>query len=144
MLHAEIDLALSQDAGAIMVHKAFTIAGEYERRVQRGGIIERLLHAVRCTEDALLGFDDSERDVLVVQHEVRLLRPATADQLAADDDTAFGEAHLPADMRCLIPTGIDDCRSDIFNADVVFAELVFIYRCHVHASTSCYRRLCLG
>ena len=72
----------------------------------------------------LLGLDHGDWDVLPVQDEVGLLGFSTADQLAAHDDAALGEGHLPADLRGLVPPDLDDGRGDELDTDVVFAQVV--------------------
>ena len=74
-----------------MQHKTLAIAGEHERHLQRGGIVQRLLHSVTGRELALLCLDQGDRHVLPVKNEIRLLGLAPADQPAAHDDAALGE-----------------------------------------------------
>ena len=50
-----------------------------------------------------------------------------ADQLAAHDDAALGEAHLLADLRHLVPPGLAQGRCDELGADVTFTEAFLVH-----------------
>ena len=111
-----------------MEHEAVAVRGENERDVEGGGVVEALLHPVADAIRVVFGLDQRQRDVgLVIEHVVGALRLAAADQLAADDDAALGEADLFPDLRHHIPSRPAHGRRDELCADVTFAEASFIY-----------------
>ena len=76
----------------------------------------------------VLGFDEGDGDVgLVVENVVGALGLAAGDQLAADDDPAFGERDLLANLGQDIPARLLDGGRDELRADVAFAEVLFIH-----------------
>ena len=69
------------------------------RDVEGRGILESLLHAVADGVVVVFGLDEGDGDVrLVVEDVVGALGLAAGDQLAADDDPAFGEVDLLANL----------------------------------------------
>ena len=89
-----------------MKDEAVAVGGKHERNVQGFGVAQCLLHAVAGGVGVVLGLDQGDRDVgLVVEDVVGPLALAPADQFAAHDDAALGEAHLLADLHHLIPPG---------------------------------------
>ena len=114
-------------AGAVVEQKAVAVGGEHERNVECRGVVERLLHAVADGVVVVLGFDERDGDVrLVIEDVVGALGLAAGDQLAADDDAAFGEADLPANLRGFVPPGLYDGGGDVLGADVGFAERLLV------------------
>jgi hypothetical protein len=96
--------------------------------MQGSRIVKRLLHAMAGTEGALLGLDQSKRDLLVIQHEIGFLGFAPAYQFAPHDDPAFGERDLSANPGLFIPSGFNQGFGDELDADVVFAEMVCVHK----------------
>ena len=93
------------------------------------GVVQPLLHAIADGVGIVLGLDQGDRDVgLVIQNVVGPLAPAPADELAAHDDTALGEADFLADLRHLVPPGLSQGRCDELRADVAFAEAFLLHR----------------
>ena len=75
----------------------------------------------------VVGFDNRERNIgLVIEDAVGALRLAAGDELAADDDAAFGEADLFAKLRHLVPPGLAEGGGDGFRTDVPLAELLLV------------------
>ena len=110
-----------------MEHEAVAIRGEDKRDIERRGVVEALLHPVADAMRIVFGLDQRQRDVgLVIEDVVGALGFAAADQLAAHDDAALGEADLFADLRHLIPARPAYGRRDELGADVAFAEAAFI------------------
>ena len=110
-----------------MEHKAVAVGREHKGNIERRGIVERLLHPVAHGVVVVLGLDQSDGDVLVIEHVIGALGLAAGHQLAAHDDAAFGEAHLPANLRGLIPAGLNDGGGDVLGADVGFAEVLLVH-----------------
>ena len=76
------------------------VRGKHKRDVERGGVIERLLHSVADAVGVVLGLDQRQRNVrLVIEDVVGAFRLAARNQLAAHDDPALGEADLLADLQ---------------------------------------------
>src|SRR5262249_46785716 len=95
--------------------------------LQRGGVVESLLHPVANSTRIVFGLDQRQRDIgLVIKHVIGTLRLAAADQFAADDDAAFSETDLLADLRHHIPARPTNGGRDELGADVAFAEATFV------------------
>lgn len=106
-----------------MEYKAVAVGREHERDVERGRVFQALLHAVTDAVGVVLGLDQGQRDVrLEVQDVVGALGLAAADQLAAYDDPALGEADFLTDLQHLIPARLAQGRGDELGADVAFTE----------------------
>ena len=113
--------------GAVVEHEAGAVGREHERHVQGLGVVERLLHAVAGGVGAVLGLDHGEREVgLVVEDVVGPLPLAAADQPAAHGDAPLGKAHLPADLRALVPPGPAQGRRDQRRADVTLGKMILL------------------
>ena len=79
----------------------------------------------------VLRLDQGDGDVrLVVENVVGALGLAAGDQLAADDDPAFGEIDLFANLRQDIPARLLDGGRDELGADVAFAERLLVESRH--------------
>jgi hypothetical protein len=57
-------------AGAVVEHEPGAVRGEDEGNVERGGVIERLLHAVADDVRIVLGLDQRQRNVRLVIEDV--------------------------------------------------------------------------
>ena len=110
-----------------MEDKANTVAGKYKGDLQRGRIVERLLHSVTIGEFAFFGLDQCDGNVLVIQHEVCLFCLASANQFAAHNDAPLGEENLSTNLCFFIPSRLVQGWGYEFDADVVFAEMVFVH-----------------
>jgi hypothetical protein len=75
----------------------------------------------------VLGFDQGNGQVLVIEHVIRPPGLAAGDQLAAHNDTAPGETYLPADLGGFIPASLDNSGRDALGADVGFAQIFLIH-----------------
>src|ERR1700730_6588610 len=106
-----------------MEYEAIAVRRKHEGNLEGRCVIEGLLHAIADAVVIVLGLDDRDRDVrLVVENEVGLLGFATADKLAANDDAAFGEIDLLADLQQIVPAGALKRGQDEFRADIAFGE----------------------
>jgi hypothetical protein len=71
----------------------------------------------------VLCLDHGQWDVgLEVKDIIGALALAATDQLAAHDDTAFGEAYFLADLQHLVPTRFAQGWRDELGADIALAE----------------------
>ena len=96
--------------------------------IEGAGVFERLLHAVADGVVVVLGLDQGDGDVrLVVEDVVGALGLAARDQLAANNDPAFGKADLLANLRLNVPARLHDGRGDELRADVAFAEVFLVH-----------------
>ena len=110
-----------------MEHEAVAVGGEHKGHIQRGGIVERLLHPVAHGVVVVLSLDQRQGDMLVIQDVIGALGLAARHQFAAHDNAAFGEAYLAANLRGLIPTGLNHGGGDALGADVGFAEVLLVH-----------------
>jgi hypothetical protein len=104
-----------------MPDKTIAVGREHKRDVKRGGILQRLLHTIANGVVVILGLDQGNGNVLVIEHVIRPSGLAAGDQLAAHNDAALGKAHLAAELGGFIPAGLDNSRRDVLGADVGFA-----------------------
>ena len=126
---AEGDFLFGARTRSVVEHEAVAVGRKHERNVQRFGIAQRLLHAVADGVVVVLGFDQGDRNVrLVLEDVVGPLARAPANQVAAHDDAAPGEAHLLADLRHLVPPGPAQGGRDELGADVAFGEVLLVHR----------------
>ncbi len=115
-------------AGAVVEHEPVAVGGKDKGDVQRGGIIQSLLHPVADGVGVVLGFDQGDGEIgLVIEDIVGPLGFAAGDELAANDDSAFGERDLATNLRCLIPAGLNDRWRDALGANIGFAEGLFVH-----------------
>ncbi len=113
-----------------MKQKPVAVGAEDVRDLQHLGIGQPLLHAVTQRVLVVLGFDDGDGDIgLVEQNVVGPLVLGPAVKLAADDNAAFGEREFLANLRSNIPARAFKRRSDELGADISFGELFFT---HIH------------
>ena len=111
-----------------MEDEPVTVGGKDEGNLQRFGVVEGLLHAVAHGMFVVLGLDHRNGDVgLVIEEIVGPLCLAPADQLAAHDDAALGEAELLEDLRYLVPPCLAQGRGDELGADVTLAQIFLIH-----------------
>ena len=90
--------------GAVVLQEGVAVGAVGERDIEHLGVLERLLHAVADGVVVVLGLDDGEREVrLVEQDVVGLLRLPASDRLAANDDAALGEVGFLTDLRHHVP-----------------------------------------
>ena len=90
-----------------MEHEAVAVRREHEGDVQGLGILQPLLRAAAHGVGVVLSLDQGDWNIgFEIEDVVGALALAPADQLTAHDDPALGEAHLLADLRHLVPTGL--------------------------------------
>jgi len=110
--------------GTVVLQEGVTIGAVGEGHIQYFGVLEGLLHAIADRVVVILGLDDGQRDVGFVEEQiVRLLRLPPLHGLAADDDAAFGEISLLADLGHHVPLAAvysDQRGRYILGADVCF------------------------
>ena len=75
----------------------------------------------------VLGLDQGNGNVLVIEHIIRPSGLAAGDELAAHDDTAPGKAHLPAELRSFVPASLDYGGCNVLGADVSFTQVLLIH-----------------
>ena len=130
-------------AGAVVFEEGVAVGAVGEGDVENLGVFERLLHAGADGVVVVLGLDDGDRDVgLVEEKVVGLLGFAALDRLAANDDAALGEVvllpnlghHIP-----FVPALADKCGRDELGADVRFGE-AFLVHCLNSALKNVIRR----
>ena len=115
-----------------MEDEAVAVGGKYKGDIQGLGVMQPLLHPVADGVGVVLGLDQGDGYVgLVIEDVVGPLALATADQLAAHDDAALGEADLLANLRHLVPPGLAQGRCDELGADVTLTE-AFLVHCSGH------------
>ncbi len=118
---AEGGFPLGARARPVVEDEAIAVGGKHEGNVQGLGVVQPLLHAVADGVGVVLGFDHGDGDVgFVIENVVGPLALAPADELAPHDDAALGEAHLLADLRHLVPSGLAQGRRDELGTDVAF------------------------
>ena len=126
-IQTELTLYLRRLPGAVMHQKTVAIRAEYERDVEHFRIMQSLLHAIAKVVFVVLGFDDGNRDIgLVVQNVIGALGLTARVQLAAHDDTPFGEGDFFADLGVQIPTGLNDGWCDVFAANISLGQVLLI------------------
>jgi hypothetical protein len=86
-----------------------------------------------------LFIDKGDGDVMVVKNVVSAFCPTARDEFAANDDAAFGEGHLTANLGSLVPTSLYQRRCNVVGANVAFAKVFFL---HIGLSNDgrCYPR----
>src|SRR5690606_18140235 len=115
-------------ASTVVKEKAVSVGGEREGHVEHLGVIERLLHSRSDDVRVVLRLDDREREVLLPRKDVvGVLRLATRDEPAANDDPATGEVDFFADLRLYIPAAALERRRDELRADVALRESALIH-----------------
>ena len=123
-----------------MLEEGVAVGAVGKRHVEDLGVFERLLHAGADGVVVVLGLDDGERDVRLVEEDVvGLLGLAALDGLAADDDAALGEVDLLADLGHQVPLVAvwpDDRGRDELGADVRFGELLLVHAIRAWSSRS--------
>ena len=118
-------------AGAVVFEEGVAVGAVGEGHVEDLGVFERLLHAGADGVVVVLGFDDGDRDVRLVEEDVvGLLRFAAFDRLAANDDAALGEVDLLPDLGHHVPLAAvraDERGRDELGADVRFGEFLLVH-----------------
>ena len=97
----ECKLALDDAVGGDLVVKqeAIAVGAEHERDLQHFGIAQRLLHAIANRVVVVLGFDNGDGDVrLVEQNVIGAFVLGAGMQLAAHDDPSLGEWKFLPDL----------------------------------------------
>ena len=111
-----------------MKDKAIAVGGKHKRDVERGRVVESLLHAVADAVVVVLGLDDGDGDVgLVIEDVIGALGFATGDELSANDDAALGEGDLLADLHHPVPARAFHGGADELGADVALAEVLLVH-----------------
>jgi hypothetical protein len=75
----------------------------------------------------VLGLDESDGEMLVIEHVISALSLATCNQLAAHDDAAFGETDLSANLHGFVPPSLDEGRGNELGTEVGFAQRLFAH-----------------
>ncbi len=118
-------------AGAVVLEEGIAVGAVGERNVEDLGVFERLLHAGADGVVVVLGLDDGDRDVRLVEEDVvGLLGLAALDRLAANDDAALGEVDLLANLGHHVPLAAvraDERGRDELGADVRFGEVLLVH-----------------
>jgi hypothetical protein len=93
-------------AGSKSFRQAIAVAGEHKRDVERFCVIQRLLHAGAEAVIFILGFDQG--DWLIgaeIKDVIGAFAFAATVQLAANDDSPFGETDFFTNLSMQIPSG---------------------------------------
>lgn len=108
-------------AGAVVEEEAVAVGRKDEGDVERGGVIEGLLHPGADAVLVVFGFDQCDREVGFVEEDViGTLGLAAGHDPAADGDPTFGEGMLFADLQHFVPTRAAERRCDELGANVAF------------------------
>ena len=119
---------LGARARPVVEDEAVAIGRKHEGNLQGLRVVQSLLHAVADGVGVVLCLDQGDGDVgLVIEDVVGPLALASADQLAAHDDAALGEAHFLADLHHFVPPGTAQGGGDELGADVAFAETFLVH-----------------
>ena len=110
-----------------MEYEAIAVGREHKGNIQRDSVIQRLLHPVTNGKGVVLGLDDGNRNVMVIQDVIGPLGLAPRDQLAPDDNPTLGEEDFAANLECLVPSGLNQGWCDELGADVGFAQGLFAH-----------------
>jgi hypothetical protein len=86
-----------------------------------------LLHSIAYGVIIVFGLDEREREMLIVEYVIGALGLAARDQSAAHDDTAFGEANSPTNLRGFVLPGLYDGGGNVFGADIGFAQGLLVH-----------------
>lgn len=105
-----------------MKHEGIAVGAENKGHVQRGRIVQRLLHPVARAVVVVLGLDQCNGKVLPVQNVVGPLGLAARDEFAPHDDAALGKENLAPKLHPLVPPSRDDRGGDEPGADIVLAQ----------------------
>ena len=128
LVEAQFGFDLRTSAAAVMEQKTIAIAGEHEGHIQRLGITQGLLHAGANGVLVVLRLNHGDGQVLLVAEDVvGALVFATAVQLAADDDAAFGKAKFFEHLLVHVPAGLLDSGGDVLAANVPFGKRLFVH-----------------
>ena len=85
-------------------------------------VFEALLDSVTDAVRVVFGLDEGDRDIgLVVENVIGPFALASADQFAANDDAALGEADLLANLGHLVPASATNRWGNEFRTDVSLA-----------------------
>jgi hypothetical protein len=108
--------------------KPVAVGRKHEGNIEGDRVVEGLLHGIADAVVIVLGLDQGDGDVgLVVEDVVGALGFPAGDQLAANDDPAFGETHLFADLRHLVPASQFHGGSDVLGTNVALAEVLLVH-----------------
>ncbi len=111
-----------------MEEERVAVGGEDEGDVESLAVLKPLLHPSADGVVVVLRFDKGYGDVrLVVEDVVGALGLASDDELSANDDAAFREADLLANLRHHVPARLFDGRCDELRADIAFAEVLLVH-----------------
>ncbi len=117
--------------GAVVLQEGVAVGAVGEGNIEDLGVVQRLLHAGADGVVVVLGLDDGERDVGLVEEDVvGLLGVAALHRLAANDDPALGEVDLLADLGHQVPLvaiRADQRGRDELGADVRFGEGLLVH-----------------
>lgn len=114
--------------GAVMKDKAVAVGREHEGDIERHRIVEGLLHPGADAVVIVLGLDDSDRNIwFVVKDVVSALGLAAGNELSPDDDAAFGEVDLFADLHHPVPARALYGWADELGADIALAEVFLVH-----------------
>lgn len=110
-----------EETGNDHLHEPVAIRGENKRDIPCFCVVEGLLTPIADAVVVILRLDHGDRKIwLVVKDVVSALAFATRDQLAADDNAAFGEADFFSDLKQRIPSRIVYRRRNEVRADFSF------------------------
>ena len=119
-----------------MKDKAVAVGRKHERDVERHRIVERLLHPGADAVVIVLGLDNGDRNIgFVIKNVVGALGFAAGNELAPDNDAAFGEVDLFANLHHPVPARAFDGGAYELGADIALAEIFLVHAviCLFHA-----------
>lgn len=113
----------------VVEEKAVSIGTENKRNLQHLGISQCLLHAVAKAVAVVLGLNNRDGDIgLIEEHVVSPLVPGAGMELTTHNHPTLGEGELFPDLGGNIPARLLQCRRDELGADIAFGELLLVHR----------------
>src|SRR5262245_45084719 len=113
---------------SVVKEEGVAIGSKDKGDAENFGVLKCLLHSVADAVVVVLGLDQRQRAVRLVQEDVIGAFPQSpCDEFAADNDSALREADLLANLRDDVPPGLLDCGRDELRADVALAECFLVH-----------------
>ena len=120
LIEPECHLGLREGSGAVVEQESVAVRTENERDIQRRGVRQGLLHAGSHRVIVVFRLNESDGEVRLTKKQVvSALSLPPSDELAANDNSAVGEAELttPSDGS---PSGPRDSWRYVAIADIGF------------------------